>query len=712
MGDLEIISRRQKRNGSYITKLRPPKTGRYDSMSYYFIENEPERNKPVLNYLSVLPGAGKTHWAINKILSNTPESGFISFYVAPTINLLKEVNKKLESKLKGSGRSIHFITSQDKVAFIKSSVRVQHELNATLPGDVFLITHKMYENLSQFPYELKMQICLIFDEASEFDIQQKEITLDYTAGRFFKRHAKAYLFLKDPDSFDYSKVIKNETVHPTISSELFMKYRRMSLSSNHLEKYKSTYGLDSMYKILELMNDKRYSVYALERKKRFCFFSFLSPDFAFDSISEVYLMSAFFELSELYHILSRNYVLIDRSSEINKKRAARIKENYRNIHIIPLTNSEKLLSSNLLKHYLSFPELKDEELEKADTALEKITESLTNNIQYKKEDIRSPRKYSYSANLMRVLDYTLNHEEKKRKSIDLVTLQEYRKEDYELRNPIIKLSMMAKKVASRINNSVTINKKPLLIINNFSMEHIKPWKIEEDFEIISVKSHGLNTYSDRNFLAFLIALNPVPTTKSFYLEFIPNYNAEKQRVAATALQALARLSVRKSRNSDPVYMVVYSDKTASLINETMKMYLGYDLNIQTIDSLYYNPNYIIPMQNTVGCMITGSERDLTSRKSKRKDYLKTKELGISKRTEDVFSEHESYAKLHREYIKISVYISREKDPQKKQDLIARKKELDVARAIEKFKLAKKYSYDYKPNIKTRTLLKQNGYDYG
>jgi len=678
-----------KKNHIYLKYDNEP-----DSMRYVLRAPHLNTNVADLNYISVLPGSGKTHWAINRILNNDASTGFITLYVAPTVKLLREVHKNLLEKIEKHKRQVKLICSEDSVSSVLLSNQFKNKLANAKEGDVFLITHALYSNLSEFPYGIKQKICLLFDEASEFSIQHTGLKLDYDTALYFRDNVNAELYLKSPDAYES---LKTKKAGYKVPADIFFDYRKMYVPKwSRKRKYHDTPNFNSkntnteVNSLIKRMKDNRFSVYAIEQSSRFSFFNFMSPDFAFSGINEVFLMSAFFELSELFHILSKNYHLIDRSAEVEPERIEEIRQNYKRLRLVPVTSSNRLLSSFLLKKCLSFSEtLPQKAIDKAEAQLNEILKIYKEALEGQNEN------NALLADLQNEADFNIKQKDYVKYVLPFLSK---RVDPTDLKYPIFKILERG----LMITNKIKTETKPLLVVNNFQTRFVTE-EVHNKAELISVKSHGLNVYSDKKVLMFFAALNPSPAIKRFYSEYIPNFSIPKQWIAANALQAVARTSLRLPENKDKIYLILYSEKTAKLIQETLQPYLKYKPKIKYDKEVYYSPRYIVPSWNS-RFIITDSTQQQESKKKtcNQKSYLSLGELKVT--TEKLFRQHVSYNELFKQHDALRIKIKRCKDKSVLEKLLEEKTKLEIQKAKEKQLLAERHGYDYTPNDRTLKLL--------
>lgn len=665
-------------------------------MRYFISKGADKKKDQTFNYLSVLPGAGKTKWSIDKIIGNALERKAITIYMAPTLVLLDQVHSKLED---AGVRSFKYSSKDGNSSVKVSSVFYSDLLDAEI-GDVFLITHQLYFSLDrEIPKQVKRKLFLLVDEASELTIEKTDITLDYDTALFFKKYAKAELFLLDKNlDFQVGDEFKDSDFH---------RYKRFHMRRSNVKKYRRKSNGEGynkkLFKLFSKMSDARFSVYAVERERKFSFFNYYSPEYAFDGMATVYFISAFFELSEVYHILKRNYDLVDKSEEIveiNRERINRIKENFKQVTLYPIVEDKALLASSRLKGQLVI--WRDKKIKTK--ALDKLEKSLNDAANVYANVIGTEDKRKVLNHIVR--DFT--------KKSDL-----YPEEITELKK---KAERLGKKPWGRVCNTL-INKlfieatniikkvsgeKSLYTVNRFSEDYVETYlrdnELTDNYQKLAVKSHGLNSYTHYNNLIFLVAMNPDSNLRMFFKEFMPDFDSRKQWVAANILQSLARLEVRKNFASRPCNVVLYSTGTVELVNNTAKEFLGFSLPV--------NNDYVCrdQIERTVvrkgKIYITGSTEYKEVGSIKVKRYLNTGSNG-RKTTEALFRTFKDYDKLFMKWRKVydkEMYLLRklksntlsDKEKERLVKLSEKQQKYSKLRQEMKIKISDENNFDYKP----------------
>lgn len=649
------------------------------------------------NYLSVLPGAGKTKWSIDRIISNALEQKAITIYMAPTLVLLEQVHLRLD---KAGIKSLKY-SSKDGSSSVKvSSVFYSDLMNAEL-GDVFLITHQLYFSLDrEIPKQLKKKLYLLVDEASELTIEKTDITLDYDTALFFKKYAKAELFLLDKE--------KDFQVGDEFTESDFHRYKRFHMRRSNVKKYRRKSNGEGynkkLFKLFSKMSDPRFSVYAVERERKFSFFNYYSPEYAFDGMATVYFISAFFELSEVYHILKRNYLLVDRSAEIinlNSKRIERIKENFKRVTLYPIVEDQSLMASSRLKGQLVLwrrKRIKTKTLDKLEDKLNQTANVYANIIGTEdKRKILNHIVRDFSKGEM----YPEEIAELK-KGLEKIGKTSW---DQVCNTLINKLFMEAIEVIQKVSGS-----KCLYTVNKFSEDSVERYLSDnkiEGYQKLAVKSHGLNSYTHYNNLIFLVAMNPDMNLRMFFKEFMPDFDSRKQWVAANILQSLARLEVRNDVVSNPCNVVLYSTGTVDLVNETAKRFLGFSLPVNTD---YLCKDHIERTVIRKGRIyITGSTKYKEVGNVKVKRYLDDGNKG-RKTTEALFRTFKEYEHIFLKWRKVydrEMYLLRklktsaltEEEKKRLTSLSRKQQKYSKMRQEVKIKIAEENNFDYKPRAK-------------
>jgi len=94
------------------------------------------------------------------------------------------------------------------------------------------------------------------------------------------------------------------------------------------------------------------------------------------------------------------------------------------------------------------------------------------------------------------------------------------------------------------------------------------------FDYVIADPMGLNTYRDRNFIAYLSARNPTPEVASLFKAIVPEYSADDDYAGDSAVQAVTRLSVRDAQTGEKVYIVVPDLGLARILQRKLSTHLS------------------------------------------------------------------------------------------------------------------------------------------
>lgn len=539
-----------------------------------------------IHYLSVPPGSGKTHY-ITKRIAKRILNGKNTMYVAPTVQLLGEVQYKIQRMLERTGKytesesfeaaklmhTENGFNSESVVNYIAAN-------NGSGEGKAYLITHAMFMNMD-LKVEHKKDLVLYFDEASEISISELSVSLPTDSLNFFREKAFVGIHLRDEqllkdvmagkvkeireeDCYDYMQLRLTENASFYMFFTSVIKYRQAQ-GLSEAEARRQT-GRDHIEKLLDFARDPRFSVYMMGRDRVLSFFSYISPVNYFDGFRKVVLSSAFFELSELFSIMKRTHKLVDISHKINSERVLGIHDNFSRLIIQPIVEDARDLSMNRLRNIVadfSDPATKLEPLDKLmNKAVDQYTTRKSSNaraIRLMLADVRDCRMDRYHQQVS-----------------DIVV--EIANKGYKIDAPVI---FLIKKARDYLRSKG--EKFSLLSINRENEKGfdrmLKAPATDRDFadsnifHRISVKSHGLNSFSWYKSIAFLAALNPTNSLVSFYSQFIPEYDANLQWVASSILQSVTRTAIRDPNYKGEIHLVVYSTKTANTLVKVVQEFL-------------------------------------------------------------------------------------------------------------------------------------------
>jgi len=553
-------------------------------------------------YASVLPGTGKTRWAIDKIIQRIRAGAGITFYVAPTVRLLEEVHKELESRLKPAelAQSVHLVISESDSEKTPLKVRgIVHgdpdkygaARKPCEPGTVILLTHETFIRLPhgydadgtpRFP--LRKKVTVIFDEARKCSIKK--------------------------ESFRMPLHIANELSTKYLEFEGTGKYRKLKLRARF-----DTGGFDALFNgkkelrklreklltLLHTVDDASMHLFGaldLEEDQQddsllwMVLQTVLVPYQIFYGWEHVVLLSAFFEDSQMYHLL-RTRDVSDRGPEENKtnfrKRIAQAVGEGDGAYIMLEDITDRVVDSERLavvkQRY-------------ADTTITYVSP----NVSFAQKHLQ--RGVMVDAEIMSPLSkFDLNGYYKQYKQLALerreavggkllpfrVAVKSLRKamaeptvHDHAIRQHLKRLPGLVSKYTPLqwyVKSAVFISdawyklhrKKPLPIpvaVNvgaeggrNRSMRYwvrevIKVVNEGADCIELPMHAHGLNQYKKHDTIAFMATLNPHPEVKELFAQICPGYDADLDHTLDQCIQSATRCSLRDTRSRSKPLLIV------------------------------------------------------------------------------------------------------------------------------------------------------------
>lgn len=571
-----------------------------------------------INYVSGLPGLGKTHWLVQKLikefLDSSTRDSYLTVYVAPTIKLLKQFRHDLLSSKQLTEQQQERLASRiylvDSTSGGRSSVTQTLEViikggttsngNLLYPlakGSIVLVTHKLFVDTPEFPNSKQFRV--FFDEARNCITQESKIILSKEEiTELFRRFTIERIKPTNP----FVKVIDAPSPNDARSFITALKSRK-------------GHNWDSLVSILQKIANPRQDVYLVaigefNPSKPMAFYSIVLPTKIFEGFREVTVMSAFFKDSQMYHLLERysdhRLVLKDITSEVINYAPTRVRKLFGRLNdliIAPLVKSpveyrwdsgtkmERLHSDMLTSQHLTRDFLVPKQLSL------KLTSLLASlNYGYKPYNLRKANE---------LLTEGKHYEVPKLQSAVLRKVMSA-DEDNEIEwNPLL---WYAKSALEVINSWPFLNRRspPLAVINK-AVGQSYFTRIPEavksaipEFRYISSKSNGMNCYIESNAMAFLGAFNPTPDLISFYREILPNYDFSKDGVIDICIQSLGRLAIRDADSNTPVLLVVATSDIAWQIKDKFGLEgKGIKISSAAIDHYDYTSFRYTPKEGTL-----------------------------------------------------------------------------------------------------------------
>lgn len=495
-----------------------------------------------IDYISAIPGVGKTKWAVSRLLSLVQTKEAIGVYVAPTIDLLKEVHRYLEASLAGDDlkRIRVFHSNTGSYGAISNSIKAALEgkpdsmgrtYKKVKSGDILLITHASFMNLRSFPRSDEVE--LLFDEARKCVTQSKAITFD-------NKEQKSVL----------SKVLEFKDLEGST-----FKLAKIKVSKSEYLKLMKTVKWERRVRqavdvFVRSAANPRLETYVLTGAKSLSMFEVVLPSKLFDGFKHVTLMSAYFEDSQMFHLLKLKGTPMCDVSRVAipnyLKRSEAIDARYRDVSIVPLLTQSSALSLGQLHGFL---------ISKAHVELIERLAELGFDTKGKLNVLKS---------------YVLDEDKYELDDKALAALQLLKDNHrYFSFDPMAWFLKQSAKIIKFWNQSLKDkNAKPPLLIVNKAYE-AKAESEAPTYKVIPTSVHGLNKYYEHSVVVFLAAINPSPAMYRFYQHFLPNYDVEVDHVADVCVQCVCRSSVRDTKATKPTLVLVPDRRVASLLAQKM-----------------------------------------------------------------------------------------------------------------------------------------------
>jgi len=492
-------------------------------------------------FVSAVPGAGKTYWAINKILEQAAKKNSIVMYVAPTHQLLKEVFNALRAKgpedLRATIISHGYFKGavQSLMAKLVGGARGYNNRHARVRlGAVILLTHEAFIRIPVIPRS--EEIVVFFDEARKL-VTTANVKTNETI--FEKIGEKQILTLEKMQNSSFFKV------HSELSSSTLNRLKRLANTKNM---YSINLAIRANNKRVEIFVDK----YARN------IFEVVLPSKMFQGFKKVCLLGADFENSQMRHILeNENFELVRLPANISKEREKLLFGRYKNTVIYPLASTDKPISKYALAGVMVKDTSKQVLLEKIIKAGSTVREEATivNNHDNDtlKDDLETSIVWKYY-----------------KKGLVITNVFAYYYDS----------AVSAAKKLDGLQECDFFKQRPLLVANKgYGAEYKKDRDFpdnadyaEEDQRNTGLSTirlpgnpQGLNGFMKHSTMIYLMAVNPPPPLIKFLRAYLPNYSYEKDYAGSNALQAVTRTSIRDVKSTKTVRIIVSDFGVARII---------------------------------------------------------------------------------------------------------------------------------------------------
>lgn len=526
-----------------------------------------------IKYLDLLPGAGKTQYVIEELTRIIRKKETYGIYVSPTLRLLEEVKERLEKRAKKKNNpeyvtNVHLFSGRRSASVLQD---IRYALAGGLDkdgsprhklpyGSILLITHEAFLRMPYFPEGSKIN--LFFDEARKCIIQRNSVK--FTSPEVILALPK----ILEQQPFEDSRYMEARLKEGDTVQKVWERIKKLVPSAS------LTASRDrlSLHRLLDVAANPRVTLFLRPDKlnsnsiDKYTVIEVLLPDRVFSGFNSVLLLSAFFEDSQMYHLLRNqdnvilNPLTTDSGNKLGDlrfkrglrfiKRETLLKDRYRKATIVPLTVETRSLSKSLMNGVLV-----------EEKTYPKVVEILaTNNINTPGSFMRI-KKHMRDPSLVGIPEHESNAVKQLSSLGNKFVVNPF---TWYLDSAESVLNTHGKKLVGSTN-------KPLLVTNTGEYAYEAQHRFEsQGWECITTSVHGINEYKDSNVVIFLAAINPTPELLRFYNRYLPNYEAEKDHVADAAIQCVCRCALRDPGSDSRVLVIVPDMRIATLLFEKMQ----------------------------------------------------------------------------------------------------------------------------------------------
>lgn len=515
-----------------------------------------------INYVSAPPGTGKTSAAIafmrrhiilgakSQKKSKKHHRGYV-FYVAPTINLFEQTMEGLRAVLPNKYHDRIISISSGKGTRNAGGQKVKDKINNVLlgrgvssldavdflPGSVLFITHHAFISLRKSPAFKKTTV--LFDESRKWADMLDSVQMDAGVEELFHSLFKT----KEVGASGISQITARRTVKAEILAQLRTKGAARS--------YKQ---LDQLYLSIvpEPSQPTRLKVYGMfegtQSKRRLVRITL--PSNPFTGFKAVYILSADFETSQMYHLLKMEGCSVrNATAEFLEKYAEgglgkalnTIMHRCKHLILIPLLDTPQMPSKYLLDGGMILPKSKLTSFKEKKDELGISTSTLRDLSEYMNSAGAYPAKLRKSQRAMvKYMDEAgchLNVLEWQMRCVQKIAQLWWKK-----------------------HPPTTVN--PIIVNKGYDKHKLNP----DHFQYLDLgRVEGTNAYRDSNVVAFLAAVNPDKPLERLLQALLPKYDARQDFVVDKAIQSIGRGCIRNHLSEEPMIAVVPTLGLAELI---------------------------------------------------------------------------------------------------------------------------------------------------
>lgn len=574
---------------------------------------ETPKKAHTVKYTSVLPGVGKTHWAIGQIVEHVQQKTGVLLYVAPTTRLMSEVYDSVVPKLGPKCRKkVHLITSDQHRNSVVSQLKLVlnggiDQYGATVKpdnkGSVCIISHECFmripfgydsNDLPVFPNRDKIKV--IFDEArkcvmSDFSVELPINTLRKLA-KIIPNIGREMSRASDPSyGLDIPEGAEDNERYIHLEVERFDNAEFDSIFAGN--RYLRTKVRERLRRVLSTAYGKSVRVYASMNRREdtmhMALHLVLVPANLFFGWKSVILLSAFFEHSQMYHLLdtmsrrNRQYsrrriqapsVELERVDNlVNPEREAKMREHYKKASVTYIFNDTQL-TSNKLRNGVPVATTGFDEQQFVED-FHKLLRTRKHNLTTKARELtlRGAIQMMQDAETGRIkptkYDKRLFRLLRTLPAADLAT------------SPVAFMASAARFLSERWQEKHEYPVRPLPICMNVDPSYTRdveaeigdPNEVSGNWVKVPFAAHGLNTFKTYNTIAFLACVNARPAVVSYMAHVAPTYRPKLDHTLDQAIQVLTRSCVR-DLNSKEAPLLIVTDKELA---QSIALHLGVKL---------------------------------------------------------------------------------------------------------------------------------------
>ena len=558
----------------------------------------------IIEYLSAMPGAGKTTWILKHMYENFKKKRCIIVYAAPTKLLLTQVQADLFSRYNIHGEII--LKERGDSTIIEE--KIDDFLYEAKKGDILLISHeallrskKRWHNSDIIELIVDEQMTLI-REIPQFQPQIKISTWDS---------------LFEPivlNTFSEIKIRKGK-----IKEAKELRKKLCSDAETH----------DSLsIKFLDWIMDSTFEVFAqCKKNKDFMKVSSVSivSTSVFNNVNRAILVGAFLDSTEMFHVLKRDgHELVEMKENVFLRD---MEHRFSKLKIYPLFARKRIISKSSRSLLVCPTEFKQE-----------IEQKYYKKGKFQKQNFF--RDSRIAANSRRDLNSKCKSKgkqlpEKDDRAIYFEDNSRLTVIDYFLKvwktHPLFGLK----------------EESPTLLAANRDIltEQITSLPARYLDKLLSPKSHGLNSYTRYNRIAYFATMLPNPNRGKFYKDVLKGYSSKEWTINALA-QSVTRTAVRNPDSNETVNVLVPDFECAMELKKKF-----YDLpKILKLD--IFNEYSIL--ENHLYKDYTGLTHDEKKRR-RSSDYYQENQEEIKKRRAERYQENKEakadYYQKNKEAIK-------------------------------------------------------------